>query len=427
MTIPDPICDGDAYYYRQEDARVTLRFEQLRRESHGLHAMIYVEQDVLGMVTQGVVNLSSFQSRDTFVRRLTATIKPDAMQTKWNTIVENACISVSRADRDGTTTTRLGGKPYAPEQTILGPIGPLHKPTLFYGDEESAKSLWTGAAMICLAGGYILPGGLTPLQAMPALIVDYEGDENAWGHRTESLCRGMGVKFPDTLYYHDAKGKSLSDIRDRLKRDCARYQIGTLLLDNFTSAALAGSGDHWHTMAAVGYGVLSDIKGVTPWIITHQPSADSDQPLGAAKPFGGGYVRFLSRQRWHILRSPHDVDGDITISLTSKKFSYGPRPTPLGFRFTFPDPNTITLQSWSLDSDPSLLGAASLAFRAKTLLRQGELTTTELADTLQVKVAAVRSEMNRLSSRGDVVKLGESKGRHSTRWGLAAHHQEPPR
>ena len=102
---------------------------------------------------------------------------------------------------------------------------------------------------------------------------------------------------------------------------------------------------------------------------------------------------------------------EAVISLKNTKANLSRRHPPLGYRFTFTD-NSITVAKADL-RDTRLSGELPLTFQIKNLLSSGVKTVKEIADVLEANEASIKTVVNRMKKRGQLIKMGDS-------WGLQA-------
>jgi len=83
----------------------------------------------------------------------------------------------------------------------------------------------------------------------------------------------------------------------------------------------------------------------------------------------------------------------------------------LGFCFTFDAAGSITVLKQDL-KDTNLAEELPLSFRIKDSLKSGQMMIKELTDVLDANEATIRTAINRLAKKGEVIKIGDA-------WGLA--------
>ena len=94
----------------------------------------------------------------------------------------------------------------------------------------------------------------------------------------------------------------------------------------------------------------------------------------------------------------------MEMGLFCTKPGDGPRPSPLGLRVAFDDPDgPVSLQTLDVTRTPELAQGLSITTRILTSLTRGTMTARELHEELGGQLDAVRKALQRLRLKGKVL------------------------
>jgi DNA-directed RNA polymerase specialized sigma24 family protein len=327
-------------------------------------------------------------------------------QGRWTNIVEQLC--------EGSLENYRRGKPAreiwpaegeeAPEAPFL--IKPLiykDKPTIIFGEGSTGKSYLAVTLGILVQLPYPdNPLGLLPQRAN-VLYLDYESDEAEFRKRLTLLGNGLGVS-PVPVLYRECELPLVDDI-DHLEQVVAEHQIGFIIIDSLGVAAGNANLNDAPTATAF-YSALRRLK-VTSLIITHT----SKEERSKATPFGSVYFTNLARSVFEVRRQQEEGSKEIAVALVHRKNNQGPLLSPQGFRIVF-QPDRTMVKRMDVESVPEFLEKLSLKARIIHLLKdEGKLSTSDIAQMLDISESAARVTLNR--HRDTFVRVGKE-------WGLLA-------
>jgi hypothetical protein len=172
MSELEPLPDGFRFTWKQW--HVTVALQRFHQGAHGIAAELTASSvcnGQEGILTQGIISLSSFSGRQQLAKRLQQLHDGP----NWNTVVEHVCIRGLREYRKGTPSESL--EPQEGDETayfICNPLLYARHPTLLYGPGESGKSIFTLYVACLLQSGGISANLAVVPNGHNVLYLDWE-------------------------------------------------------------------------------------------------------------------------------------------------------------------------------------------------------------------------------------------------------------
>jgi len=376
-----------------------LKFEADRvgRERGGeLHCNLVVYCNWAGApTTDGILSEGQFNLTSITTRKQRASVLSQLAPTheiEYLHLLEELCIKVNRADREGQPSIKLSDMPMPeadPTLVVDGLTLYPDMPQILFGDGGTGKSL-------------IVLSIASHLQAMgqPVVYADWEMDWKAHRRRLGEL---FGSHVPDLEYVRPTR--PLPVMADYLQRIVEKAGARWLVTDSVLFAADGKAEDS--DVAGRYFRALGQI-GVGSILIAHVNKSDQ----GDQKPFGSVYWHNGARMTWYV-KLGEELRGGISVGLYNRKANLGPKVQPVGYTITF-DRGTTTIEQTDVAGDPQLAKSLSIAQRARPIVAAGPQTIAALAMALDAKPDSVEKA---LKNRSDLfVRVPSNDG--VTRWGL---------
>lgn len=412
------LADGLRFSFTDEDTieyGLCLDFRNLRTDKNSnIWAMVdhygYLDLET-GLDLDPVIgvryNLSSASARKTLVTSMKQSCTGfQGMPTDFNRIVNYTCNHAIQLFRDGQDVEDI----WPTDEVILpsyliDPILPLHQPSILFGDGGAGKGhVATLLAIIAQLPYWDNDLGLTVgHEPSNVLYLDYESDRASFEMTLSGICRGLGI---NSGLKRLGMVEPVADGIIRLKKQVLEEKISFLIVD---SLAPASGGNINEAEPAVRlYTALRSIPDITTLIIAHN---SKDALTSKKSVYGSVFFTNLARSVWECRKSQEPGDTEMLLSLKHTK-SNRRLHQPLGFKFNFNDEtNTTTIVRGEL-RDTDLSGTLPLSFQIKDLLRSGLLTVKQMAELLEKNEGSIKTTVNRMKAKGQVVKVGDS-------WGLS--------
>lgn len=401
---------GDDFGMRWNEYRVDLSVTGLRENSDGLHAEVAVA--VAGAeIHWGRLNLVSTSAREGVVKKLAAI----AADIPWRTMLERACRMTTMAIRQGSPTVTLTPRQAAGPRVLIHPLLPLNAISVLFGDGGAGKGYTAVALALAATHGMDLPGMRRPEKLTKALYLDWESTAADLEERVYLVAKGLKCSG-EGLHYRRIN-RALADEAQTLRAEVSRLGAGFLIVDSLAPAC--GPEPEGADALVRTYNAIRSFGNVTTLVIAHMSKMAADQRNGAARPFGSVFVWNLARSVWELRRSGDTTTADLVVALYHRKVNHGRVHEPLGLRFTF-GANAVTMAGDSIQDAPDLLKRMSVAEGIRSVLKEGGMTTEEIAEALDQDEDTVGRTLRRLAGAKvpSVIKLQADIRTGRARWGL---------
>lgn len=378
---------------------VTFEVDRLRRSSHELWGELNVRingtmgqaKTVEGSLSLADMNLSSDNARRTRAKVLSERSRAEALD--WAGFVEELCVRVIAAERQGSPATRLCNEAEPTDSTetwdLCGwPLLQDH-PTVLFGQGDACKSylaMWAAGSLA--------------RQGVPVLYIDWEFSKKDHRRRFGKLFQPM----PKEVFYMRCD-RPIPDEIDRIIRTIHQEGCQYAVLDSMGFACEKGAdtadqaGIYFRAVRQLGIGNLN-ISHVTK-------TPDANEPA----VYGSIYFSLGARSIWYIERATQNPIGKINVGLFHKKSNTGERLTPKGFQFAFTS-QTTTVKPVSVESVDELAAKLPMLDRIKKLLDKGAQTSKGIAGELGTTVSIVEQTIAKHTS--NFVRLGPKIGLKSS-------------
>jgi len=410
MSTPTLRVNAGIYDLAWSEEQVAIRIDRLRdTPQNSLTGEILVKTllpAVPSHLHQARLNLTSTTARRTLARHLEERLP----ELDWGAIIEQACVLVLRAYREGEPVVAVHDIP--PRQ------GPRHRlepvlleghPTLIFGAGGVGKSLLATYFAVLISSGHH-HNGLSPMPGN-VLYADFESSAEELRERVLAIESGLGEPgFSNILRRRCIQ--PLADDIEQIQRIVSEKEIEFVIVDSMGPACGA---DPNSPEAVIAYFTALRSLRITSLTVDHIA-----KNAATPTPFGSIYKVNLSRSVFEVRREQEPGDDTMQMGLFNRKANFGKLLSPLGLAATF-TPTAITFDMCQVRDIPALAEGLSIRERIKNLLPHlGPLTTREIAEELDTSQASIRVILNR--NRGTLfVRL---TGGPEPTWGLLAKEKE---
>ena len=355
---------------------------------------------------QAQFNFSSSRSR----RELAKTLEEKYPKlVNWHDILEQLAVYTLDRARRGETVSKLEtGDNIKPPEYILEPIILKNYPTIIFGDPSTAKST------VALIFAQIMTWPLAwighfseiipPPQPIVCLYLDYETDDDTIRWMLTKLQRGM--KLPTLELNYRRCALPLAQDVDQIHRHISDTQAEVIIID---SLGLACGGELKEAESALAFfSALRQLK-ITSLILAHTAKNPETKKRSV---FGSVFFEAQARSIWEIRKAQDTGEDEMDIALFHRK----PPPfqrlcQPIGFNIKY-GPDTMVVSQGKPRTIGEFLAALGTQAQIEELLKNGPMSTEEIARALDTTQNAINVAISRLKKKNRIIKLPGSK------WGL---------
>jgi hypothetical protein len=413
LSKPCIIPNGIGYLFKYEHEAMDVYIRNISKDRAG---NLYAEVDFKGNNRNDFkellavkLNLQSFQARHKSALELTKSgiyneHYDEGCGIPFIELFEDLAQRLIKLHRDGDKPKEI----YPSEDVVLTPdyllepILYLNHPAVIFGDYGSAKSL----VALVIATICQLPytnnslNLIAPKDPANCLFIDYEDDQTSFLKRWSALQAGFRTGAVPILYKH--MNNTLIDSVEQIQNMVKANHIKLLIVDSLGPAARGNLND---PEPAINYHAALRQIGITSLTLAHcaKESLTTRRTI-----FGSVFFTNLARSVWECKAEQETGEDETIISLKQTKANLSKLHLPLGYKFTFTD-KTIKVSQTEL-KDTGLSGELPLSFQIKNLLARGPKAVKEIADNLEANQDSVRTAINRLYRKKQLVKVGDSWG-----------------
>lgn len=379
--------DFEAYdgRYIMRSLGIVFTVDYLRRERNQLVGELTVCRGDQTL-SAADFNLSSARARSERARHLEQRTKMKKLD--WGRLLEEFAQHVLGAERQGEPAVSLRDvpRPTADDEIVVDgvPLLPRH-PVIWFGDGGTFKSYLA----LYFAGKMARRGRRIG-------YFDWELDGGAHRHRLERL---FGDDMPDIKYLRCEQPlfRMAEHVRRTVREERLDYAI-------FDSIAFACDGPPEAAEVASRYfGALRQLGPIGSLHIAHiSKSEGADR-----KPFGSTFWANGARATWFMKKADAEPGGNqLTIGLYNRKSNLSGLSSPGGFGITFSSQRT-SLKPVAIENHPDLAAQLSVRHRMASALRNGSMSTADLADTIEAKPNTVTRTARRYRKQFTLLKGGK--------------------
>lgn len=287
-------------------SRMSFRAEQVREERTGMHAKVTVLLDD-AMLTYSTFNVDRDEDRVRLANSAYKHVERDAPLVKaypkeyFKADLDRFCHGLREALLDSVAVEDLqGDEDRTPPPFLLYPYMLQGGGTILYGPPGRGKSF----ALLLMAVS--LDAGLRTVFDVPkprrCLVVNLERSGPSMRKRLGDVNETLGLPRGRRMKFLNARGKSLTDVAERVRKAVRDEGIEVLCLD---SLSRAGAGDL--TENAPVNKITDLLNGLAPsWFaLGHSPRGDDTHVFGsmmfdAAADVMVQLVSQVAREKWEV-------------------------------------------------------------------------------------------------------------------------------
>jgi len=384
MSKPDLRVNAGIYALVWEAEQVAIRIDRLHENSrNSVTCEITVKTLLPGVhshLHQAQLNLTSTPARRMLAKHLGECLP----ELDWGAIIEQACVLVLRAYREGEPVVAVRDVP--PRQGPRHRLDPLlleGHPNLIFGAGGMGKSLLAVYFAVLISAGHHA-NGLSPMPGN-VLYLDYETSAEELKERVLGIEAGLGEPGFSNILYRFCVHPLASEIEE-IQRIVVEREIEFIIIDSMGPAVGADLNAPEPIIAF--FTALRSLR-ITSLTLDHVA-----KNAATPTPYGNVYKGNLSRSVFELRRQQEPGDDTMQMGLFHRKANFGKLLPPMGLTATF-TPTAITLAPCSVRDIPALAEGMSVRDRMLAfLLSGGSATVAEIAAALGMTATMIRARLN---------------------------------
>lgn len=397
---------GLGYLAEFRKGKVSISFDRIKARGGAIHGELLVRSaDAMapgtGHLLQGEFNVSAMGTRSSTAKEL-ASLAPN-VKVDWRDMLEQFCVRVLLAEREGMPFTKVGGRPareFVPY--LLYPMLPEKRPTIIFGEGGSGKSYIAVACAVSLATGHEVIPGFKPARKGRVLIVDWEADEDEWNDRINLVAAGAGISDPVEVDYRAGGASAITDQVESLSRYVMEEGIDLIVID---SVGMASPGNREGADANEGtIRLMHALRaiGTTSLLIDHVRKPGKDEK-GSKDPYGSVFKTNLARATFEMRRNEDEEDDRYGhVTLINRKANNGAKQKPIGLQIEYGEGFVRFTRESVVDT---MSTSVPVPERVVEFLKSGRRSPKEIAETLGINPNTLRPALSRLVERGLLIQF----------------------
>lgn len=377
--------DGEDLVYEWEEHQVTIKLSNVHHSRDGLQARIEItttrpgrNPKVHGPVNWGLYSTSGRNS-------LLSYLKKRIDDIDWGSILENTAKLASDTFEESAPVVLLSTvKPTAPAFAVR-PLVSEGETTVMFGTGDSGKSYLSLALALALHSNTQI-GPFTPIVPHRTLYLDWETNKETHAWRLQQLLAGHGIDsaVPDIAYMRCYA--PLSDHLRAVKKAITDHSLSYVVID---SAAAACGGEPEKAELALRFMNALRSLNVSATVIAHSVKANS-----GGMPFGSVFWHNEPRATFEIMPSTDERPNEINVGVYNRKSNNAPKSKPMGLQLAFTE-TSVKLSQIDIQSVPDLAGKTSIKDQIFALLKNQQLTVSEISDELDLAENTILQTLKR--------------------------------
>lgn len=393
-----PICKDEWVLYKKivDGHELLFTATDMRRKNDGIKATIEVYCD---RVSLGYNDFSLAQIRDrthlsnSCYRNLEA-LEDSYTKEDLSYDMDRFCKEVWPTFVQSSMPVELAGIPDSPTEFWLKPYVIQGGGTILFAPPGRGKS-FTGLLMaISIDSGCET---IWPVNIGKVLFVNLERSASSIARRIAQVNRSLGLDPERPLLTLNARGRSLRDVRDIIRRTVTRDNVDLILLDSISRAGLGSLSED-----VTATSIIDLLNNVAPsWIaLAHTPAHSEDKTFGS--------IHFQAGADLEVQLKSQKDDNTLGIKLTIVKENDIGKTIPLTLAYEFGAFGMEHVRYAGLNEFLTLDKPDDLSFNDEIyhiLIKTGKADATSLAEELKVdrtRISKVFNEDPRIMEVGRV-------------------------
>jgi len=364
---------GGIYVMEWPEYHITIRADRLYEDSkYSTFAEITVRSTLAGLpahIHQARLNLVSTTARRSVIKELEQRVQ----EIPWGQLIETLSVKILEVHRQGDPTVQM--VEYMPTEGLRHRLYPYlqeRQPTIFYGQGESGKSLFS------LYLGILVAANITPahlnwwVEPGNVLYLDYETSIDEVWDRIDMITSGLQISPPDGLYYRYMTQQLAASI-ETIQQEVMEKRISLVIIDSGGPASLepetsAGATNYFQALRSLGCTTLT---------IAHQEASGKQD-----RPFGSIFWRNLARSTFRFQSNIQPGADHFDVAIRHTKSNNAKRLQDRAYRFSFHD-REISVTPADARAVAAALGAKNVrtvSDQVSALLGEESMTVQEIMD-----------------------------------------------
>lgn len=405
--ISVPTLDANDYEYRftweLEGIRVILdRFHEGRGE---LTCEITIDQTSGGRLHgPAKLNLTSERTLTILGNRLVKRVEVD-----WDGLFTQLTAMAIRQYREGSPLVDLACvSPGEAPRYLLPPFIDQHGVSVIVADGGTGKSLTMLAMSLAVATCEPIFGDYSNIQG-PVVYLDWEADEETHAERLQAICRGYGIDVPKGVIHYQRMVASLHESIATLRKKVA--DVGAVMIAT-DSIGMARGGAPESAEETIRLFTALRSFNLPVGAVDHISKETKKGDLSAgADPIGSVYTRNSARLVWSMEGAQYEGKDETVILFKNTKSNFGKKEPTRAYRYVFEEApggrlSSVRIESVDWKETTEFSGRVPVADRILKELREGKMSTHDIAERVGISENQARARLNELRSARRVMKLG---------------------
>jgi hypothetical protein len=405
MSLPKITENAIGYIYEWETEHINITVSRLKQHTDGrLTGEISISTTAPGYephLHQASFNFTASSTREKLSKQMQV-IYPEC---EWYGIFEQLCVYTVRKFRAGTPVETIWtSSELSPPTYLLNPFIIKNYPTIIFGDPSSGKSTLAQLFITALT----LPWDDNNLgldiksEVNECIIFDYETDRETIAWQIGCIQRGMGL--PEFAFHYRRCFLPLADDIEEAIKVIDETGARVIFIDSLGPAC---GGELNEAKPALAY--ANALRKLNRTSITLAHNSKNVEGRGKSV-YGSIFFQALARSVWEIKKVQESDEDSIDIGLFHRKPPpFSKLQKPVGFKFTFDGDKTV-ITTESPKTVGEFLQQMGTQQRITELLREGAMSTKEIAEALEITEANTRVAVKRLKDKNKIVKMGDKFG-----------------
>lgn len=326
-------------------------------------------------------------------RDMARRLEPHDRDLDWVGMLEQATTLARRRYRRGEPPTDLRTDPDPEARYLLRPLLIGGGITIWYGSEESAKSMLAMGVAAAVASGQEV-AGLVSESSGPVLYLDWEDDANTHKERLRAVCAGAGLNVDTVPVWHQRMSASLHEASRDMRRLVAEIGAVLVVVD---SIGMASGGDPADAAGIIKAMIGARALGVPVLGIHHLPKDSRDK----SRPYGSVYAAAEARMTWLVEKDEDAPVGTMRVALTNKKSNRSIRHERQSFELRFQSSEdrealeSVSITQLSFRESVTIGTGAGQKWRIAEAIGGAPKSLDDIAELTAISKAVVRAQLNR--------------------------------
>ncbi len=388
-----PLNTGYELTYAEHDVVIRVSRLDVHKDGHVtafIKIISKVKDKAITLLPSAQFNLSAPRTRSELAKNLTE----KRGDVPWRDVIDYLCREIQErawVGEPGEVLQVSDESEVVHPSYLLEPVVMKGVPSVIFGEKGVHKTILSLLFCICIELPWQdNPYGLTTNTHLTRIaMLDWESDRDLTMFNLQRLLRGAGQTYAELNYRRC--NRPLTDDLEQISNFLDDKECDFILIDSLGAASGGKLND---PEPALKFFEALRILGRTSLLIA-QTSKNED---GTKTIFGSTYFQYYSRNIFELRKSIDTMGRDETkVALFHQIGNYSGTHDPIGFRLHF-SADTISVTREELQTG-EFLERVNRQKMILELLRDGPMTTMQLAEKCQTSEGNVRITMKRLADK----------------------------